>query len=145
MRKSALFFVSAGLTALALSGCATFTHSGDAATDPESSITFTGGLLTYEQKVNADGSYITPLAQFTGTLSYKDGCVLVGGEPHVFPADGTSWDGTTLTVRGREFVVGDQLIGGGGGAPDGNKLPDEALASCGDSVAFIVTGVDPKG
>ncbi|TFC47788.1 MULTISPECIES: hypothetical protein [Cryobacterium] len=136
--------------ALALSGCATTANDGmttngaAAETDPESFITFTGGLLTYEQKVNADGSYITPMAQFTGTLSFENGCVLVGGKPHVSPADGTSWDGTTLTVKGKEFVVGDELVGGSGGASDGTNLPDEALASCGDSVAFIVTGVDPR-
>jgi hypothetical protein len=144
MRKSALYVVCAGLTALALSGCATSPDSAGSETDSGSFITFTDGLLTYEQKVNADGSYITPLAQFTGTLSFENGCVLVGGAPHVFPADGTSWDGTTLTVKGKEFDVGDQLVGGGG-APDGTKLPDEALASCGDSRAFIVSGVDPKG
>jgi hypothetical protein len=70
---------------------------------------------------------------------------LVGGEPHAFPADGTSWDGATLIVKGKEFVLGDELVGGGGGAPDGTELPDEALDRCGDdSLVFIVSGVDPK-
>jgi len=46
--------------------------------------------------------------------------------------------------NGHEFAVGDQLVGGGGGATDNAKLPDVALASCGDSVAFIVAAVDPK-
>jgi hypothetical protein len=49
-----------------------------------------------------------------------------------------------LTVKGSEFVVGDELVGGGGGASDDTKVPDEALESCGDSVAFIVSGVDSK-
>jgi hypothetical protein len=55
-----------------------------------------------------------------------------------------SWGGTTLTVKGHEFLVGNQLVGGGGGAPDDTQLPEDALDSCGDSVAFIVSGVDPK-
>lgn len=139
--------------AMMLTGCATpvgsnntpSTNGASAAADSESLITFADGLLTYEQKVNADGTYISNLAQFTGILSFENGCVLVGGKPHVFPADGTSWDGTTLTVRGSEFVAGDELVGGGGGASDDTQMPDEALESCGDTVAFIVSGVDSKG
>jgi hypothetical protein len=145
MRKFALCVVSTGLAALALSGCATSTDGAAAETDPESFLTFRDGLLTYEQKVNADGSYRSNTALLSGNLSFENGCLLVAGEPHAFPADGTSWDGTTLTIKGNEFVVGDELVGGGGGAPDGTKLPDEALDKCGDSLVFIVSGVDPKG
>jgi hypothetical protein len=149
MTRLSLGLVASFGVALVLAGCATSVSGGTSAfhsaePEAESFYMFADGLLTYEQKVNADGTYISPLAQFTGTLSFENGCVLVGGEPHVFPADGTSWDGTILTVRGNEFVVGDELIGGGGGPTGGTNLPDEAVDSCGDSVAFIVTGVDSK-
>ena len=46
--------------------------------------------------------------------------------------------------QGHEFLVGDELVGGGGGASDDTKLPEDALDSCADSVAFIVSGVDPQ-
>jgi hypothetical protein len=144
MKKLACGLVGFGLSALALSGCTPTSNGAATDTDPESFITFSDGLLTYEQKVNPDGSYISHAARTEGTLSFENGCVLVGGEPHAFPADGTNWDGTTLTVKGNKFVVGDRLVGGGGGAPDGTKVPDEALASCGDSLVFIVSGVDSK-
>jgi hypothetical protein len=153
MTRCKVAVVGALGVAMILAGCATSvggentpaTNGAATAADPGSFITFTDGLLTYEQKVNADGTYISPLAQFTGTLSFENGCVLVGGEPHVFPADGTSWDGTTLTVKGNEFVVGDELVGGGGGSSDDTQMPDEAVESCGDSVGFIVSSVDSKG
>ena len=144
MRKSALWIVSTGLAALALSGCATSADDAAAETPPESFITFSDGLLTYDQPANADGSYTSNAARLSGTLSFENGCLLVGGEPVAFPADGTSWDGTTLTVKGNDFVAGDELVGGGGGAPDGTKLPDEALESCGDSLGFIISGIEPK-
>ena len=60
----------------------------------------------------------------------------------MFPDVGTSWDGTTLTVK-KMFVVGDELVGGGG-PPDGTKLPHTALAICGDSLVFKLTSVGPK-
>lgn len=152
MKKFALFLVGAGLSALALSDCATSASSGGTPTsnsaagdtDPKSFLTFRDGLLTYEQKVNADGSYTSNAARTAGTLSFENGCLLIGGEPHAFPAAGTSWDGTTLTVNGNEFVIGDRFVGGGGGAPDGTKLPDEALDRCGDLRVFIVSMVEPK-
>jgi hypothetical protein len=145
MEKYVFCLVGLGVSALALSGCIPISDSASIETDPESFFTFSDGLLTYEQKVNADGSYFSNAARLAGTLSFENGCLLVGGEPHAFPADGTSWDGATLIVKGKEFVLGDELVGGGGGAPDGTELPDEALDRCGDdSLVFIVSGVDPK-
>jgi hypothetical protein len=40
--------------------------------------------------------------------------------------------------------VGDELVGGGGGASDDTQMPIEAVENCGDSVGFIVSGVDSK-
>jgi len=84
------------------------------------------------------------MARFVGTLSFENGCILVDGAPYIFPADVTTWDGTTLTVNGHTFVVGDEIIGGGGEWRD-LELSDEIRDHCGDLPPWLVSGVEPEG
>lgn len=71
-----------------------------------STTNFTDGLLTYQLTNVGDTLAGHMTAQWEGTLTLENGCLLVGGIPMVFPADDTSWDGTTLTANGNEFVLG---------------------------------------
>lgn len=61
----------------------------------------------------------------------------------VFPADVTSWDGTTLTVNGFEYVVGD-AIAVGGGQDSGTRVPENIPEQCGDLTPWYASGVNPN-
>ena len=52
----------------------------------------------------------------------------------VFSEDAVSWDGTTLTWRNEDYVIGQNTILGGGEASPGGVVP----AACGDGPAWIV-------
>ena len=79
-------------------------------------------------------------AQMQGTLTFDNGCLLVDGSPVVFPADDTSWDGTTLTSSGNEFVVGDEIVLGGGTID--RRLPANTPDQCGGSAPFYGWGAE---
>jgi hypothetical protein len=58
-----------------------------------------------------------------GTLDYRDGCLLLGGDVVVWP-DGTEWDAEREAVRlddGTVLHVGDTVLGGGGMAAEGRR------------------------
>jgi hypothetical protein len=79
-------------------------------------------------------------ASVEGTLAYVDCCVrLDNGLVPVFSEDAVTWDGTTLTWRNEDYVMGQKISLGGGEAPAdrfGQLLPD----ACGDGPAWIVGG-----
>jgi hypothetical protein len=132
----------AAVLALALSGC-----SAGAAAAPSPTATeipmFTDGLLTYERVEQPGGGYVSMLALFTGTLTFENGCLRVGGDPFLFPADLTTWDGTTLTVDGLEFEVGDSMAAGGGQLHD-VVLPAEVRKRCGEHAPVLVGSVQAE-
>jgi hypothetical protein len=141
-------FVGVGLAALVLTSCATApatqVESGGPAPEPTggSTTTFADGLLTY-QPTKVGESFIGMSAQMEGTLTFENGCLLVGGAPMVFPADDTSWDGTTLTANGNKFVVGENINVGGGGIDV--KLPDNTPNQCGGLTPWYAWGAEAVG
>ena len=132
----------AAVLALALTGC-----SAGAAAAPSPTATefpmFTDGLLTYERVEQPGGGYVSMLALFTGTLTFENGCLLVGGDPFLFPADLTTWDGTTLTVGDLEYKVGDKMAAGGGVLHD-TVLSQDIRDRCGDHSPVLVGGVQEE-
>lgn len=145
MKKIVSYVVVGGLAALVLSGCAAAQAAqvepdGPSATPKAGSTTvFEDGLLTYE-RTKVDGGYISMMARTSGTISFENGCLLVDGAPMVFPADITSWDGTTLTVSGQDFVVGDEIVVGGGGISI--RLPENTPDQCGGLTPFYASDLD---
>jgi hypothetical protein len=111
--------------------------------DSGSTMTFSGGLLTYEpMKV---GKYrVGMTAEFSGTLSLENGCLSIHAVPLVFPREETNWDGTTLVADGKEFVMGDEITVGGGGGFDDVKLPENTPDECGVELPFYVAVVEAK-
>ncbi|MBG6060190.1 hypothetical protein IWX89_003664 [Cryobacterium sp. MP_M3] len=139
-------FVGLGMLLLAFAGCAGAATTVEpsklgGADENGSTITFVEGLLTYELTMVGE-SHIGLGAQYTGALSFENGCLLVAGAPFVFPREGTTWDGTTLSVNGHEFALGDQLTVGGGGGFDDLKLPDDARDRCGEETPIFVSTID---
>jgi hypothetical protein len=149
MRRQRFGFAMAAVVTLALAGCGA---GGGAAATPSPTPDFpmfTDGVLTYERVEQPGGGYISMLALFVGTLTFENDCLLVGGDPFLFPADLTNWDGTTLTVDGLEYRVGDKMAAGGGVLHD-TVLPKEIRDRCGDRSPVLVGGVqkdipDPIG
>ncbi|MBX0300768.1 hypothetical protein K2F54_12370 [Cryobacterium sp. 1639] len=131
-----------GLLALLLSGCSAPPAAAPSPTDAEFPI-FTDGVLTYERVEQPGGGYFSFTALFVGTLTFENGCLLVGGDPYLFPADLTSWDGTTLTVDGLEYQVGDKMAAGGGQLHD-VVLPDEVRELCGENSPVLVGSVQEE-
>lgn len=146
MKKILSCVVVSGLAALVLTGCAAaqatqIDPDGPAAAPKVgSTVVFADGLLTYE-RTKVEGGYISNAALTTGTISLENGCLLVGGAPMVFPADISSWDGTTLTVNGQGFVVGDAITAGGGGGT-GIRLPENTPDQCGGLAPWYASSVD---
>jgi hypothetical protein len=145
MKRHGIRLAIIAMVGLALAGCAAG-RAGMAATPSPSTAPFpifTGGLLTYERVEQPGGGYASMLALFVGTLTFEDGCLLVGGDPFIFPADITAWDGTTLTVGGLTYRVGDKMAAGGGVLHDA-VLPEEVRARCGDRSPVLVGGVQEE-
>jgi hypothetical protein len=129
---------------LALSGCAE--DKPVPAVDSErsgSTMTFSDGLLTYVP-MNVGKYRVGMTAEFSGTLSLETGCLSIENEPLAFPREETTWDGTTLVVDGKEFVVGDEITVGGGGGFDDVKLPENTPDQCGGVTPFYVAVVEAK-
>jgi hypothetical protein len=145
MKRQGVGFTIIAILGLALAGCATG-RAGMAATPSPSKAPFpifTDGLLTYERVEQPGGGYASMLAAFAGTIGVENGCVLVDGSPYIFPAGLTEWDGTTLTVNGLEYRVGDQIAGGGGTLHD-TVLPKEIQDRCGDRSPVLVGSVSAE-
>ncbi|WEO78280.1 hypothetical protein BJQ94_04365 [Cryobacterium sp. SO2] len=132
----------AAVLALALTGCAAGAAAAPSPTATEFPM-FTDGLLTYERVEQPGGGYVSMAALFVGTLTLENGCLLVGGDPFLFPADLTTWDGTTLTVDGLEYQVGDKLAAGGGVLHD-TVLREDIRDRCGDRSPVLVGGVQEE-
>ncbi|PXA72779.1 hypothetical protein CTB96_01355 [Cryobacterium arcticum] len=139
-----MWFTIATVATLALSGCGTGA-AGLAGPSPSAAPfpMFTDGLLTYERVEQPGGGYVSMAALFVGTLTFENGCLRVGGDPLIFPADLTTWDGTTLTVDGLEYQVGDRMAAGGGQLHD-VVLPAEVREHCGEHAPVLVGGVDAE-
>ena len=142
MKRHGSWFTITAVATLALSGCGA---GGAGLASPSPSAApfpmFTDGLLTYERVEQPDGGYVSMAALFVGTLTFENGCLRVGGNPLIFPADLTSWDGTTLTVSGLEYKVGDRMAAGGGQLHD-VVLPAEVRERCGEHAPVLVGGVE---
>ena len=144
MKRFGLGLAITAVVTLTVSGCGV----GGAGIAPAPSPTpefpmFTDGLLTYERVEQPGGGYFSMAALFVGTLAVENGCLLVDGSPYLFPADLTTWDGTTLTVDGLEYRVGDQIAAGGGMLHD-TVLPKEIRDRCGDTPPVLVGGVQEE-
>jgi hypothetical protein len=141
MKRHGLRSSIVAIMAVALSGCAT--GAGPASSPTPDFPMFTDGLLTYERVEQPGGGYFSMAALFVGTLALENGCLLVDGSPYLFPADLTTWDGTTLTVGDLEYRVGDKIAAGGGMLPD-TVLPKGIRDRCGDSPPVLVGGVQAE-
>lgn len=142
MKKIVSCVISGGLALLALSGCAAAQASQvQPAEQSASTTTFSDGLLTYQVE-QVEGTLVGhTLARLEGTLTSERGCLLVAGQLVVFPADGTSWDGTALTVNGNEFALGDTIVLGGGVVPDAT-LPENTPDQCEEMPAWYGWGAE---
>jgi hypothetical protein len=143
MKRQHFGFAMVAVAALALAGCGA--GGGSAATPspaPDFPM-FNDGVLTYERVEQPGGGYISMLALFVGTLTFENDCLLVGGDPFLFPADLTTWDGTTLTVEGLTYQVGDKMAAGGGVLHD-TVLPKAIRDRCGDHSPVLVGGVQEE-
>jgi hypothetical protein len=143
MKRQHFGFAMVAVAALALAGCGA--GGGSAATPsptPDFPM-FNDGVLTYERVEQPGGGYFSFAALFVGTLTFENGCLLVGGDPYLFPADLTTWDGTTLTVDELDYQVGDTMAAGGGVLHD-TVLPDDIRERCGDRSPVLVGGVQEE-
>ena len=145
MKRTGFGLVISAVLTLSIAGCASGGSSTSVTSGPPavSFPMFTDGLLTYERVEQPGGGYVSMMALFVGTLAFDNGCLLVDGDPYIFPADSTAWDGTTLTVEGMKYTVGDKIAAGGGALHD-LVLPEEVRARCGDRSPVLVGGVEPE-
>jgi len=99
---------------------------------------------------HAEPSGPSMLALLNGSLDLVDGCLLVGGEPVIWPP-GTTWDeaqqAVMLTDGGRDLVLhpGDKLPGLGGGSGSikdyGENMHPETIArarACSDDDSLLI-------
>ena len=145
MKRQGYWFAIAAVATLALCGCGPGEAGSAGPASPGPSAApfpmFTDGLLTYERVEQPGGGYVSMAALFVGTLTFENGCLRVGGDPLIFPADLTTWDGSTLTVDGVEYEVGDRMAVGGGQLHD-VVLPAEVRERCGEHAPVLVGGVE---
>jgi hypothetical protein len=126
MRARIFTAVAGGFLVLAgIAGCAATDGQGE--TDPV-------GVVTVPANPDADSM----AASAEGTLVYIDGCVrLDSGLVPVFSEDAVTWDGTTLTWRDEDYVIGQKISFGGGEAP-ADRVDELLPDACGDGPAWIV-------
>jgi hypothetical protein len=113
------------------------------------SFALAGYAVTSGDTVTPDGTVTTMIATtgagpagagnealLKGELTMTDGCVTIStSSVPVFP-NTASWDGTTLTWEGVDYVLGDSIALFGGEADVAADLP----AGCKSLTAFYVSG-----
>ncbi|HEV7951070.1 MAG TPA: hypothetical protein VGP24_15000 [Glaciihabitans sp.] len=111
--RSSFAFAALVATTVALAGCASAPVSDPPADNPpatEVATPFTGVVTR-----DASGETASNLARTRGVLEFVDGCLrLADGTIPVFASDDVTWDGTTLGYRGKQYVVGNTILLGGG-------------------------------
>lgn len=103
---------------------------------------FDDGLLTYETS-GEDRTINGMLSRWDGLLELAGGCLSVDEVPIVLPS-GATWDGRTLRSEGEDFVLGDEVVLGGGRI-EGMELARNTPEECRGAAPFVAVAIDFAG